>query len=112
MRIPMIVPNYSALGEWTKGGAHQMELAEEPIFNINGLNTRGRPPSKVSAIAALERMYSDDVYRNDIAEKGYQLATQSKFNWRNIAMQFHSHLQRLLKEKKLDGDIYATEADK
>lgn len=89
MKIPMIVPRYSALGEWADGGVHYAEISDIPYFNIKGLNTRGGVPDKQSTIAALEKLYNDKEYRLSLAERGYNLATQNKYNWRNIAMQFN-----------------------
>jgi D-inositol-3-phosphate glycosyltransferase len=89
MKIPMIVPRYSALGEWANGGVHYAEISDVPYFNVKGLNTRGGIPDKQSTIAALDKIYNDKDYSKSIAEKGYNLATQSKYNWRNIAMQFN-----------------------
>ncbi len=88
MRIPMALPNFSALGEWAKDGAHLIDIADEPFFNKGGLNTRGGIPSLKSTINALETFYVDAGYRNHIAQKGYELVTQKKFQWYNIAKQF------------------------
>ena len=98
MRIPMIVPNFSALGEWPKGGVHYTDIVEEPYYNIHQLNTRGGISSVKSIITALETMYTNTEYRNDIAEKGYKLATQDKYNWRTIAEQFNTVFKQVIAE--------------
>lgn len=103
MRIPMIVPEYSALGEWAKGGVHYTKVSDIPYFNIGSLNTRGGVPEKESTIAALEKIYTDKQYRDDIAEKGYQLATQAKFKWYNIAQQFHKVFIDVISKDKSHG---------
>ena len=89
MKIPMIVPNYSALGEWANGGVHYVDIHPIPYYNIRGLNTKGGIPDMESTIHALETMYTDKAYRSDIAEKGYKLATKATFEWRNIAQEFN-----------------------
>jgi len=98
MKIPMIVPKFSALGEWANGGVHYTDISDIPYFNIRSLNTRGGIPERQSTIDALEKMYSDKTYREDIAQKGYDLATQPKFSWRNIALQFNSVFLESIKE--------------
>lgn len=88
MKIPMIVPRFSALGEWANGGVHYTEISNIPYFNPKGLNTRAGIPTPESTIDALETIYVDTVYRNHLAEAGYALATQKKYSWYEIAKQF------------------------
>ncbi len=102
MRIPMIVPEYSALGEWPKGGVHYTAISDIPFYNIKGLNSRGGIPELKSTIDALELMYRNEQYRNDVALKGYTIATDKKFQWRNIAMQFNSVFTGALRAKALE----------
>lgn len=100
MRIPMIVPEYSALGEWAKGGVHYTKISDIPYFNIRNLNTKGGIPDMQSTVDALEALYVDKDYREHIAQKGYELATQSKFSWRSIALQFNSVFIDAIKTNK------------
>jgi glycosyltransferase involved in cell wall biosynthesis len=108
MGIPMIVPNFSALGEWPNGGVHYTTIIEEPYYNIHQLNTRGGVSSVSSIIQALELMYTNTEYRNDIAEKGYKLATQAKYNWRTIAEQFNTIFKQVVLETVDDGNVTGT----
>jgi D-inositol-3-phosphate glycosyltransferase len=106
MRIPMIVPEYSALGEWARGGVHYTKISDIPYFNVNSLNTKGGVPDKQSTIDALETMYIDKDYREHIAQKGYELATQQKFTWHNIALEFNDVFKTAInthKEQHEDG---------
>lgn len=100
MSIPMIVPEYSALGEWARGGVHYTQISDIPYFNIRNLNTKGGIPTLESTVNALETLYVDKHYRESIAKKGYELATQPKFSWRNIALQFNSVFLDAIKIKK------------
>lgn len=106
MRIPMIVPNSSALGEWAKGGVHYIDISEEPFFNIGGLNTRGAVPSVKSMINALEKMYTDKQYRQQIALNGYKLATQPIYKWSNIAIRFQETFIQVM-EKYTHGERHS-----
>lgn len=104
MKIPMAVPRYSALGEWANGGVHYIDISPIPYFNIRALNTQGGIADMESSIAALEKMYSDKAYRDDIAQKGYELATQPKFSWYNIAIQFNNVFLDAIKTNKEKQD--------
>ncbi len=100
MKIPMIVPRFSALGEWANGGVHYVDINPIPYYNTNGLNTCGGIPDMQSTIDALELMYTNQTYREDIAQKGYELATQSKYMWKNIALQFNTELLKAIRTHK------------
>lgn len=91
--IPQIVPNYAALGEWPREAdgtpcVEYIDISPIPFFNVKGLNTRGGIPEMESTIAALEKLYQDKQYRDDLGARGYRLVTQPKFEWRNIAKEF------------------------
>lgn len=86
-RTAALIPDHSALSEWPKGGVHYMS-ATEPIVSINGLNTEHRIPDRASAIAGMQSLYESAIYRDEIAQKGYELVNQPKFRWDNIAKQF------------------------
>lgn len=106
MKIPMIVPKFSALGEWADGGVHYTDISPIPYFNIRSLNTRGGVPDMQSTVDALEAVYIDEKYRNDLAERGYKVATQSKFSWPNIAKEFNTVFNAAIianKETQADG---------
>lgn len=90
MRIPMIVPNYAALGEWPKGGVVYSGIHPIPFFNVKGLNSRAGIADMEDTIEALEYLYSNAQYRNAIAELGHKIATEDRFNWNTIAQQFDS----------------------
>jgi hypothetical protein len=95
-RVPMIVPKWSALGEWPNGGVVYTTMSNEPSFTPRGVNTEGRAPSIESVIAKLQHLYTSHEYRQHIADKGYQLATQDKFKWNNIAQQFNVAFNNVL----------------
>ena len=100
MRIPMIVPRYSALGEWANGGVHYTDISNIPYFNTKSLNTRGGISTLESNIEALEKMYNDATYRDTIAQKGYDLATSQKYSWRTVANQFDAVFRQAIIDHK------------
>lgn len=105
MGIPMIVPNYSALGEWANGGVHYTDISPIPYFNIRQLNTQGGVPDMESTIAALELLYTNSDYRHDVAQRGYTLATQQRFDWRIIAKQFNTTFLNAIAQYNIQKDI-------
>lgn len=94
--VANVVPRYSALGEWANGGVEYIEINEIPYTTPKGVNTIGGIPDMRSAIKALDKLYRNPTYRNTIAKKGYDLITQDKFKWSNIADQFHTIFEGLL----------------
>lgn len=93
--IPQIVPEYSALGEWCRDAngnpvVEYTDVSEIPFFNVKGLNTQGGIPEMDSTIAALEKLYRNPQYRQELANKGYQLVIQPQFEWKNVAKAFEN----------------------
>ncbi len=82
-----LVPNHSALSEWPNGAVHYIS-APNIYVATNGLNTIHFVPDKESAIDGLHKLYTDDMYRNALAEKAYHHMQQEQFNWKVIAHRF------------------------
>lgn len=99
-KVAMIVPKYSALGEWPYGAVYYMDISPTPYFNIGGLNTKTGIPDMESAIAALETMYTNPKLRAQIAQKGYDKVTQEQYQWSYIAQQFHHILSGERKDEQ------------
>lgn len=99
-RIPNIVPRYSALGEWADGGVHFTDISDVPLFNTKGLNTRGGIPDMTSTIRALELLYKNADERKRIAQAGYELISQPRFTWRNVATEFERVFNTAVKQER------------
>lgn len=102
-RIANIVPNYSALGEWPKGGVYHTDISPIPLFNTKGINTRGGLADMASTIKALQKLYDNSDLRHSIAKAGYDLVKQQKFTWKAIAMQFE-HVFNTTIQKDISDD--------
>lgn len=102
--IANIVPNYSALGEWARGGVHYTDINEIPHYNIKGLNTLGGVADMKSTIRALELLYKDEAERHRIAKAGYDLVTQPKFGWDSIAMEFERVFNTAQKQERNEDE--------
>ncbi len=103
-QVANIVPNYSALGEWAQGGVYYTDISEIPQFNVKGLNTRGGVPEMKSTIRALELLYSNQKERERVAKAGYDLVTQPKYNWNNIAVEFERVFNTAKKKGTIDDE--------
>lgn len=109
--IPQAVPNYSALGEWCRDAngtpvVEYTDISPIPFFNTRGLNTIGGVPDMESCISALEKLYQNKEYRDDLAARGYRLVTQPQFEWQNIAREFEKvfSIAQVRKEQKESVD--------
>jgi D-inositol-3-phosphate glycosyltransferase len=99
--VPCLVPNSSALAEWPKGGVDYIEVYEDlPNVNLNGVNTIMDTPRLDSFIEKMERIYNDEMHRKDLSKRGFEIATDKKFKWRNIANSFDNILNSILEEKE------------
>ena len=88
-KIPTLVPDYSALSEWAKGGVEYININRRaPWHNPNMLNTTHFFYDVDHAIDRLEFLYSNPEYRADLAERGYKVATKKEFQWKAISKQF------------------------
>jgi len=96
---PPIVPRYSALGEWARGGVHYVECTSFEI-TTKGIDTIGGVADREQTVSAIDMMYKDLDYRHHVAEEAYKVATQPQFNWDNIAKQFHLVLMESIVERQ------------
>lgn len=98
MKIPMIVAKSAALAEWANGGVHYVGIADEPWFNINGLNTKSSVPRVKDTIEAYEKFYTNIMYREKIALDGYNLVRQPKYRWGSVAARFSEVFRNVIKD--------------
>jgi D-inositol-3-phosphate glycosyltransferase len=81
--------NTAAISEWANGGVHYIRPSNIPLVSTRGLNTIQAQADIDSYIEGLERLYTDTSYRDYIANSGYGLVTQSKYQWSIIADRLH-----------------------
>lgn len=99
MGIPSITPDYSALSEWPNGGTFYIPVLDIPNIYQSGINTDHKVFDPYWAVEALETLYQDEKVRSDLGNAGYRVATQDRFNWRNVSAQFDSLFQQLLRKE-------------
>lgn len=107
-KVPQILPDWSALGEWCRyeDGTSAVEFVPCTSIDVNtgGINTIGGVPDKNLFIDALEKLYQDKEYRTQLGEKGYKLITDGKYDWKNIAAIFDQEFKQLLRLGKLNAN--------
>ncbi|MEM7117616.1 MAG: glycosyltransferase family 4 protein [Chloroflexota bacterium] len=89
-----IVPNHSACAELWPGAAELVDPVES--VQLRGFPQQMAAVSAEGVAEALERLYHDPDYRQQMARAAYQLATQPQFSWANIADQWDQLFQEVL----------------
>ena len=85
--VPNIVPDYSALGEWTGDGVCKVPCTAYQASPGN-INTIAGVVDKKMFIEAMDNLYRNDVLRQKIAEAGRKVVQDPKYKWSQIAGQF------------------------
>lgn len=85
--IPQIVPEWSALAEWARGGVYYVPCTERMV-HTGGINTIGGVVDRRMFIDALDRFYYDVHTRLQYAKAGFRLVRHPKYQWSTIAQAF------------------------
>lgn len=85
--VPLLAPDWSALGEWAKPAAHLVECTSTAA-TPGEVNAIGGVMDEEQAIEALNTLYTDRQYRADLSNRGIELAGQEQFRWENIGEKF------------------------
>lgn len=93
--VPQILPDYAAYGEWMAGAAMLVPCTAHSAMS-GGINTIGGIVDKQGVIEALTTMYRDHTWRDRMALRAHERATDARFNWNAIAQQFEAHLRRVI----------------
>jgi D-inositol-3-phosphate glycosyltransferase len=86
--IPQIVPDWSALGEWTFPAAIRVPCSSIAVTANHGINVVGGIIDKEGTLEALDQLYNDHVLRQELSTVGQTLVNQGQFNWANIAKRY------------------------
>ncbi len=92
--VPVIAPDFSAVGEWGKeGGVFFVPVTDTPDAVTSGANTEHHTLDVYWTVEALETLYQNATLREELGNRGYEIATQDKFSWNVIANQFSELLK-------------------
>ena len=96
--IPQIMPKYAAFAEWAEGAAHFVPVTSYAV-TPQTINTIGGVVDFDGTVAAIDKFYRDPAYRSEMSSLALARATESRFNWDEIAKQFSD----VLTETVLEG---------
>lgn len=93
--VPQILPDWSAFGEWTKGGADLIKCTSTAA-NINGLNTIMGVPDEALFVEALNKAYFDKKHLAALGKAGYDLVQNPMYKWASVANAFDATFSRVM----------------
>lgn len=96
--VPLIVPDWSALGELTKDAAITVPCLTTAA-TIGSINSIGGIADKDMTVEALDLLYRDRTTREHCRERGLALVAQPKYRWENIGREFTEAVLGVLAEK-------------
>lgn len=106
--VPAILPEYSALAEWPNSGCFYVPVDDTPDFQGNQLNTVHKYPNIYWTIEALENLYTSTALRLELGKRALKVATDTKFNWKNISNQFLEIFMEGIQDGKADASSSGT----
>ncbi len=88
-QVAQCVPRNSAYEEWLWRAARFTEAYIKLAMSGGGINTLGSIVDRESCVTALDHLYRERAHTTDYAIKAYNVATQQKYQWSNIANEFN-----------------------
>jgi glycosyltransferase involved in cell wall biosynthesis len=92
--VPMLAPDWSAIGEWSSPAATLVECSEIACSMVT--NVIGGVPDRASFVYALEKLYQDAELRASLRQKGLELVSQPQYRWENIGAKVADWVQASL----------------
>ncbi len=93
--VPQIVPDWSALSEWPRGGVEYVQCSSTYV-RTGGLNTIGGIPDKKEFVDKLNLYYYDKDLRKSMSRAAFNTATKDIFKWENVAARFSNIFKTVL----------------
>ena len=112
--VPQIVPDWSALGELTKGAAVQVPCTSIAINPVApDLNVIGGVPDERAFLSALDALYGDRGHRELVAKLGRELVEQPQYRWANVGERWVEALDSIFapKQPEVWQDLSGTSAE-
>lgn len=93
--VPIIAPDWSALGELLKDAAWLVPCTSTAVTNLGGAVIGGIPDEDES-IRALNTLYHDAQLRAQHSVNGLKVVQREEYRWENAGRAFHSALESVL----------------
>ena len=96
--VPAIVPDWSALGEWTEDAAVKVPCTSTALTApLNHFPyTIGGVPDREATIAALQALYESVELRAEHSARGLALTARPEYQWANVGAAFRETLKAAL----------------
>lgn len=91
--VPVIAPDWSALGEFGRDAARLVRCSSEAVHPRQSCTTVGGIMDEEEAITALDDMYADAGMRGDYAARGLRLVAEPRFRWENVGAAFLAQVE-------------------
>lgn len=95
-KIPNAVPNWSALGDWPRDGVALIDCPTHAATFGGEIDVIGGIADVGQFTEVLQNLYSNDLYRTTLAERGYEIACEDQFSWSDIGERFNQELLNAL----------------
>lgn len=95
--IPQILPDWAALGEWTRG-ASELVPVDSLTVTPKGINVVGATPSVAGMVEAIHRAYTSAEWRTTFGQVAHVRATEPRFCWPNVGARFDRVLREVISE--------------
>lgn len=94
--VPQIVPDWSALSEWTEDAVWKVPCTSTAA-TFDGINVIGGIVDEVQFIEALDLLYRDKSLRLSLRDRAFELVAQPQYRWENIGDLFNQAFEEALK---------------
>jgi D-inositol-3-phosphate glycosyltransferase len=85
--IPQIVPDWSALGDWTGAAVIKVPCTEIAVTPAE-INVIGGVPDRQAMISALDHLYRHPEAREELSSRGLALVEQGCYRWEAVGEEF------------------------
>lgn len=100
-RVPQIVPDWAALGDWAREAARLVPCTSTAA--VPRCNMLGGIPDRVEFIASLDALYADSALRAEYAARGYRLASEPRYAWDAVSRQFDDVFRQLIADGHMES---------
>lgn len=88
-KVPCILPEWSAFGDWAKGAAALVPCTSTALQTFSPtVNVIGGVAGEREFVEALDVLYRDRGHRQVIAQRGFERVSEPRFRWETIGQQW------------------------
>ena len=98
--VPVIAPDWSALGEWAKDAALLVPCTSTAV-GPPYLGVIGGVPDEVLFVKALDELYQSKETRAGYAKKGLDLVGDERFTWAHVGKLFLNAINSVAKKEEI-----------